>query len=67
MILLAFEPTLSKMSSHLATGHSFLLKKDCMHVGKILLDTVIVQIMPTSVTGRQSFDAEMNAGSFEDS
>ena len=36
-----------------------------MLVGKTLLDEDILWIMPTSIKGRHSTDAEMNAESFE--
>ena len=41
------------------------IQKDCVLVWKILLDKDILKIMLTSVKGRRTVIAEMNAESFE--
>ena len=66
MILLAFEPAPLKIGSFSLTVHSVSLKKT-LYVVKILLSKHIVQITPTSVKGKHSVDAEVNAESFEHS
>ena len=64
MVLLAFESAPSKTNS-LADCTIIFTQKARVHIGKVLKKKDIVQMMSTSIKGRHSINAEMNAESFE--